>query len=829
MTSFLIVKRQIHFYLFGKITEICPNFYHMIRNDLLVGILALLFSPAFLPAQKLDSMMAVYADKFPQEKAYVQFDKNVYNPGESVWFKAYLFTGFDPSPYSKNFYAELWDGAGNLLQRKSAPLTESTASSAFEIPFSFKGTRLHVRAYTTWMLNFDTAFIFEKDLRVVNPGSDSAAGFPKPEYYLEFFPEGGDMVAGLENNVAFKADDAYGMPITVSGTIKDASGKDISEFRTTHNGMGKFLLLPDKTDAFTAVWKDIKGAEHRTELPAVRASGVSLKVGHNKAGIIFSISRQPDNSQYARLKVIAHMNQQLVYKATVNLTDNSTSSGNIPTAQLPTGTLQVTVFDMNDMPLAERVIFNNNHHFQFTPEITIDAKATSKRGRNVIELSLPDSLRCNLSMAITDGEVDGKKSMDDNIVSHLLLTGDIKGYVKDPYYYFSNGSDSVAEQLDLVMLTHGWRRFKWEQLARGRTPQIKYPIQDYLSINAEVLGIDASRISNDENLIVILQRRDSTTQMFTIPRTAGRKFNIQGLRFYDTAKAYYQFNVDRKLSNEAAVIFNTGLFDGYRKIKPYAQLGPSWSAADSSLIRKNRYVEALVQKNMDDLRQIKTLQSVTVTGRSKTVNEKLDELYTSGLFRGGDGYTFDLVNDPLGNSYPDILTYLQGKVAGLNITITGSSTSLQWRGGTPSLYLNEMQIDVDQIKSTSVSDIAMVKVFRPGSGVGFGGGSGGTIAVYTKKGADVKPDPSIKGLDNQRLFGYSAIRQFYTPNYLQDPQHDSADNRTTLYWNPNIIIGGNNSKLLFTFYNSDVTHQLRIVLEGFDSEGKLTKIEKLIE
>src|SRR5882724_13417047 len=100
----------------------------------------------------------------------------------------------------------------------------------------------------------------------------------------------------------------------------------------------------------------------------------------------------------------------------------------------------------------------------------------------------------------------------------------------------------------------------------------------------------------------------------------------------------------------------------------------------------------------------------------------------------------------------DIFSYLQGKVPGLQITTgngPGGTPSLQWRGSTPSLYLNEMQVDASQLQSTPVSDIAMVKVFRPGSGVGFGGGGGGTIAIYTKKG-EKRIDPTIKGLDQAR-------------------------------------------------------------------------------
>ncbi len=800
----------------------------MNRKPLSLWLFLVFFIPFLASAQKMDSMMMLYADKFPQEKAYLQFDKRVYNPGETIWYKAYLFTGFDPSPFSRSFYAELYDAAGNLIQRKTSPLVESTTAGGFEIPDTFKGSRVHVRAYTTWMLNFDTSFVYEKDLRIAGVPKDTA-GTNTVERSLHFFPEGGDMVAGIENNIAFKANDDYGVPVKVTGILHDASGKSLLEFSSTHDGMGKFVLTPDKLDVLYATWKDDKGMDHRTELPAVKSSGVVLRLLNSNQKLVFSIARPPDNTAYEKLIVIAHMNQQLIYKAIVNLKENFMSGGDIPITQLPTGILQVTIFDMNEMPLAERVVFVNNHHYRFDPKIAIQSKSIQKRGRNVFEIEVPDSLKCNMSLAVTDAEVDGVKSGEDNIISRLLLTGDIHGYVKDPYYYFKDNSDSLARQLDLVMLTHGWRRFLWEMLRHGKTPVIKYPIQDYLSLNAEVLGVDVNRIAQDENLNLILQNKDSSTKMLNLPRITKGKFGVSGMIFYDTAKAYYQFNVNRKLSNEAAVIFNTGLYNGPRKWKPFAMTLPSWSPEDSSLIRKNKLVfEQAARLRDEENHRVKTLETVIVKGRTKSDAEKLDETYASGLFSGGDASVFNLMNDPTANAYMDIFSYLQGKVAGLQI-VNGPIPSLQWRGSSPTLYLNEMQVDAEQLKTTSVPDIAMVKVFRPGSGVGFGGGAGGVIAVYTKKGSERRPDPQVKGLDQARIIGYTPVRQFYSPDYLHHPDNETQDIRTTLYWNPYVLTEKGNSKLSFTFYNNDVTHRLRIVLEGFNGEGKLTRIEKIIE
>jgi hypothetical protein len=801
----------------------------MNRKHLPRWLFVVFFIPLLAPAQKIDSMMSVYAEKLPQEKAYLQFDKQVYNPGETIWYKAYVFTGFDPSPYSRNFYTELYDASGTLIQRKTSPLTESTSAGSFEIPENFKGSRVHVRAYTTWMLNFDTTFVFGKDLRIAGMPKDSA-GTNIVERNLLFFPEGGDLVAGIENNVAFKATDAYGAPVKVSGILHDAAGKNLLDFSSQHDGMGSFLITPDKADAFYATWKDDKGLEHRTELPAVKTSGVVLRLLNSNRKLVFSVARPPENPAYEKLIIIAHMNQQMIYKAIVNLKENFMSGGNIPVSQLPTGILQVTVFDMNEMPLAERIVFVNNHNYRFEPKLTIQTKSTQVRGRNVVEIQVPDTLRSNMSLSVTDAEVDGIKSGDDNIISRLLLTGDIHGYVKDPYYYFKDNSDTLARQLDLVMLTNGWRRFHWDQLRYGKTPVIKYPIQNYLSLNAEVLGVDVSRIAQDENLNLILQNKDSSSKMMNLPRIAKGKFGVSGMVFYDTAKAYYQFNVNRKLSSEAAVIFNTGLNPSPRKLRSLALNLPSWSPEDSLLMRKNRMVfEQAAKLRVEENNRVKTLASVTVKGRIKTEAEKLDETYASGLFSGGDASVFSLVNDPTANAYQDIFSYLQGKVAGLQIVNNGPTPSLQWRGATPSLYLNEMQVDADQLKTTSVPDIAMVKVFRPGSGVAFGGGAGGVIAVYTRKGSERKADPMIKGLDQARIIGYSPVRQFYVPDYLREPNNETQDVRTTLYWNPYVLTDAGNSKLSFTFYNNDVTHKLRIILEGFDGEGKFTRIEKIIE
>jgi hypothetical protein len=801
----------------------------MNRKLIYLLLITCCFSSLFSSAQVIDSMIKIYADRFPQEKLYLQFDKKAYNPGERIWFKAYLFSGFDPSPYSKNFYAEIFDANGNLLMRHTGPIVESTASGSFDLPANFTGTRIHIRAYTTWMLNFDTSFVYAKDLRIIGSSQDSVSHKETPPASIHFFPEGGELIAGVDNNIAFKAEDTYGQPRKVTGTLYDQTGKEVLNFNSTHNGMGKFILAPDKQDVFYAMWKDENGNEHRTELPPVRSAGIVLRILNTAQKLIFSVSRPAESQANQQVIAIAHMNQQVIYKAIVNLKDVTTNGGNIPTGQLPSGILQLTIFDLNQMPLAERVCFINNHNYGTDASLNFSAKSLKKRGRNVLDIQIADTTQFNLSLAITDAEVDGNKPWDDNIISSLLLTGDLHGYVKNPYYYFQNNSDSLVQQLDLVMLTHGWRRFKWDDLAKKKIPVIKFPIENYLSLNAEVLGVPSSRIAKDESLNVIFQNKDSATHMLTVPYVSNSKFRLGGLIFFDTAKAYYQFNMNHNLSNESAIIFRNGLYAGSKKIRPFDLTLAAWSPDDSSLIRKSQQVFTEITRIQEQNRKVQNLAVVTVRGRTKSEKEKLDEQYSSGLFSGGNATIFDLMNDAGSYVSMDIFTYLQNRVAGLQISVNGPTPSLSWRGSTPVIYLNEMPVDAGQVKSTPVGDVAMIKVFSPGSAGGMSNSGGGVIAIYTKKGQDRKPDPSVKGLDMARISGYNMIREFYSPDYLINPEPESDDIRTTLLWNPNLMGGRGKTRFSFPFYNSDVTHQFRIILEGYNMDGKLIHVEKIVE
>jgi hypothetical protein len=124
--------------------------------------------------------------------------------------------------------------------------------------------------------------------------------------------------------------------------------------------------------------------------------------------------------------------------------------------------------------------------------------------------------------------------------------------------------------------------------------------------------------------------------------------------------------------------------------------------------------------------------------------------------------------------------------------------------------------------------VALVKVFRPPFMGGFNGANG-AIAIYTRKGGDIKSEPG-KGLPSSKVFGYSPIKEFYSPNYASFSQrNEQRDIRTTLYWNPGVVTTPQNNKAVVIFYNNDVSSAFRVIIEGMTADGKLAHIEQIME
>jgi hypothetical protein len=792
----------------------------------LFGLCVLLCSSA--RAQSVLKSLEHYSSNYPEEKIHVQFDKGVYNQGETIWFKAYITSQNFPSPISTNFFAELVDANGKVIERKNFPVYESTAAGSFDLPANAGKNGVVFRAFTAWQLNFDSSQVFNHFIAVVTPGSVAVNNFYRKKFELSFFPEGGELITDLSSVVAFAARDNRGFPANVTGSVKDASGNFITSFVSVHDGMGKFSFLPKINEQYRAEWKDEYGVIHTTILPAARASGVSLQVA-DKGGYIGYIIRRTEDvlPSQKKLHIIAQMHGQLLYRAGINLEASSIISGIIKSDSLTTGIIQFTLFDNEWKPLAERIVFVNKEDFSFTAAVNAYSPDLKKRGKNIIEVEVPDTLRANLSVSVTDAALSTAEG-DDNIYTRLLLTGDLRGYIHNPAYYFSSTNDSVKQNVDLLMLTHGWRKYNWTDLAANKFPVIKYLPDRYLTLKGKVTGAPASQLQSGAQLNVILQTKDSARQFLSAPVSRNGEFLMDGLVFYDTISVYYTFNANKKLNRAAVVDFKTA-----PPVTLKAGIDTAWVARMSTMKNMGPRSIFFAQKRAEVIpalnKKIKTLEEVFVRSQSRTRETKLDEKYASGLFQSGNSRMFNLIDDPDAVASGNALMYLQGRVAGLQIEGSGFQYSARWRGGSPAFFIDEMPMTIEDVSTIPASDIAMIKIFSPPFMGAFGNGGGGAIAIYRKKGGDDDTKYGAKGLDKGKAIGYPALKQFYSPDYATfTPLHEVEDVRSTLYWQPYVLTDKANHRVKLEFYNNDVTTSYRIVMEGMNEQGKMTRVEKIV-
>jgi hypothetical protein len=503
---------------------------------------AFVFCFLHVTAQNIETTLDTYAKDYGQERMYLHYDKSAYVPGETIWFKDYLMKGMFPDDESKTAYVDWIGENGDILSHSVWPVENAAAFGQFEIPASYAGRFIHVKAYTGWMLNFNSAFLYDHDLKILS-GQKGPQSTVIPE--LNFFPEGGDAIAGVMNKIAFKANDQYGRPVTIKGVIKDDKGAVIDSLRAQHDGMGYCLIYPSPGDSFSALWEDESGNPHITALPTIKATGVNLRVIISGSKRLFFVTAARSSSMKA-VHILGTMYQQKIFQHDGTLNDG-TAEGAIPTVSLPSGILTITVFDEKWNPLAERITYINNEDYLFQPEVQIVAKGLGKRAKNELQIVVPDDMFADLSVSVTDAKIESDNS--DNIISHLLLTGELKGRVNDPVYYFLNNSDSVAQQLDLVMITHGWRRFDWEKVVQGKFPEIKYPKDtSYLSLSGLISGATPRQLKKVGYIILTVTQENSGMQSFAIPIAPNGYFNDPSLTFFGKAHITYDFADKNALS-----------------------------------------------------------------------------------------------------------------------------------------------------------------------------------------------------------------------------------------------------------------------------------------
>jgi hypothetical protein len=413
------------------------------------------------------------------------------------------------------------------------------------------------------------------------------------------------------------------------------------------------------------------------------------------------------------------------------------------------------------------------------------------------------------------------------------------GNIYKPAYYFSSNAESISNHLDLVMLTNGWRRFKWNTILNNPFPNLPFTKDSaYQTLIGKVEGLSIKN-NKPPSINLILSAKDSSDFMLIVPIQKDGTFSAKNVVLYDTSKIFYNFN-NSKLNSNSKVQIDNDFFKVDKKINISSE---SLNIDTTGLYRFQELLEE--QKRVDLLKQKTTLKEVTVYAKEKTRLKQLDQKYTQGAFSGESAGAYDMSTLQNASHTQSIFDFLTGKVPGLSIGNaiggTASENVVLYRGGRPTFYLNEIYIQSSQLLNINMNEVAYIKVFSPpffggmgdnranGSGVA----SGSAIAIYTKRGGELSDEKSkfnTSGMDFQLQAGYTPTKEFYSPNYAEKEQSMATDDlRSTLLWNPEINLDKVNKNAKIRFYNNDRTHSFRIILEGMDSKGKLLHINQILK
>ncbi|RZL14096.1 MAG: hypothetical protein EOO89_16585, partial [Pedobacter sp.] len=429
-------------------------------------ILTFVIGSAFVisadPIDQIVSSLEKFTSSQIQEKVFVHTDKPFYAAGDTIWYKAYTVDAREnlPTNLSGVLYVDLLNEKDSVFSSQRIKLIAGMGNAQIALPIDIKPGNYTMYAYTNWMKNYDRSFFFKKQFTIANPFAKEAAltTAGSKDVELGFFPEGGDLVAGIRSVIAFKAAGADGMGINLKGNIVDEAGQKVIDFSTEHFGMGITAMVPEAGKKYMAQVTEGPGAGLNIALPLAKTEGYVLAVrNRDTAGVTVKVTASAGLVSDKELLLVLQSNGEIQH--VTKFKSQQVSNILVPRSKLTTGIVQLTLFS-GTTPLAERLIFINqddqlrasitsNKTTYATREATeLDLKVLNKAGQPVLG---------SFSVSVVDEEkVKSDEQLEENILTNLLLTSELKGTIEKPGYYFNKKNEEAGRHLDALLLTQGW-------------------------------------------------------------------------------------------------------------------------------------------------------------------------------------------------------------------------------------------------------------------------------------------------------------------------------------------------------------------------------------
>lgn len=755
-----------------------------------------------------------------QEKVYLHLDKPNYGFGDTIWYKAYTVVGqhHQLSALSGVLYVELISQKDSLVTRQTVRLTSGIGWSDIPLSVTLKPGNYRLRAYSRWMQNFGPDAFDEQ--RVIIGGIMPMAVKTAEKYDVQFFPEGGDLVDGVRSRVAVKVVGVNGLGKDITGTIENNSGNVVADFSTQHLGMGVFALVPEAGKSYKAKINVPGEASFTVDLPKSKPTGYTLSINNSRTDSIYikiatndkTLATDKDKNFY----IIAQSNGK-VYYTTQGKLEGTIYMAALTKSRFPEGIAQFTLFSQSDEPLAERIAFIENKADELYLSINTNSQTYNTRDKVSLNLIAKNSANKPVTGSFSVSVInESKASPDENnestILNNLLLTSDLKGYIEQPNYYFTDVNEQKLADLDLVMLTQGYRRFEWKQVLNSPVQSTSYQPEKTLDLSGTIRSNSSKPIPRGSLTLVAAKQN---LLLDTTADESGR-FIFKDLALNDTTGLVLKA---RKVNggDNIKITIDTARYPVIMPTTDGLQTQPK-----NTEILKQQYADYQASADKMFLKNGKTLKQVNIKGYKRAETPKI----VNSANLNGPGNADQIIMDDKIQGGITLSDCLQGKAFG--VTFTGGAPHNLRKLPPPKMavIIDGNILDGSHLDDISASDVYSIEVLRTGSAKSIYGSSihgDGALVITTKRGNNgtkiynIQPD----GLITLQYVGYYKSRTFYTSRY-SSPKRDTEikDIRSTIYWNPNIITD-KDGKASLEFYNNDTNGTYRIVIEGIDDEGNL--------
>lgn len=760
----------------------------------------------------MQEQFKAYHQNIPQEKLFVHTDKNFYLTGETIWFRIYHVDAgtHKPTGLSKVAYVELLDHESKPLLQVKIGLGDRNGNGigALLLPAYLSSGTYQVRAYTSWMKNFDKAYFFQKTISLVNTSRrpDWPALEKREAYTVKFFPEGGNLVYGLESRVAFQITDQYGKgadgEVVIMDQRNDTASRGLPVYKTSKFGIGRFNFLPRAGSDYKVLVNLSNGRTISATLPQIFRQGHVMRVADAGGGQLKVTVSSTDADKAVPVYLLIHSRQQIKAALAKNL-NNGNAGWTIPKSSLGEGVSVLTLFNEARQPVCERLWFERPLS-KMNIAVKTDQQEYGTRSKVTLDVNTQNEkneiVRGDLSVSVFMIDSLQTPGMQ-NIENYLWLTSDLAGKVESPEYYFGERSPEVDDATDNLMLTHGWRRFRWEEVATGRRPAFDF-LPEYEGMTVQTRVVDkatgnpgrgvmsyisfvderfqvSNAVSNEKGMSAFVTRDIFGQQELVLQTDSNsNRYRIDVLDPFapvTDSLVLPKFTLPETWREQlSAHHLNTALANSYQPLQVRQFLLPA--SYDTSLF----YGKPDRRFYLDDFTRFPSMEEV--------MREYVDAVR---IRRDGRGYYFEVMNLPAQlhfNAPPLVLV-----------------------DGVPVFNLEKL-IAFDPLKVKKI-DVIGRKYY-------WGNLTCNGIVSYSTYDGDLggfELDPAALVVEFQ---GLQLQREFYSPAYDTPEKKDSRvpDARNVLFWQPNLTAGPRtNSRSIF--YTSDIPGIYVIVVQGISEQG----------